>query len=220
MKLKRFLVEAGVAGARDCANKDQAVRLALQNSQLDFAALHADVTVQRAAEARALEERKAREAAAAEAVQRANEAEAIAAAEDAVTARALRPRYSRSRLVEYVSAHVTALIDAGFGAYPGDQGDCLRQEGLGFVILQSHERSSSQSVRRRLGREGAVEYMVQILDVALGAIVRDGAAVAEGLHAARNASWASVPSVAAVRALMVSMAAQEQTLSRDALIRG
>ena len=75
MKLKRFLVEAGVAGARDCANKDQVVRLALQNPQLDFAALHADVTVQRAAEARALEERKAREAAAVEAEQRRDDTE-------------------------------------------------------------------------------------------------------------------------------------------------
>ena len=99
---------------------------------------------------------------------------------------------------------MAALIDAGVGAYPGDQGDCLRQEGLGFVILQSHERSSSQSVRERLDRDGAVEYMVEILDVSLSAIV------AEGLRAGRNASWASVPSVAAVRALMASMAAQEQ----------
>ena len=157
---------------------------------------------------------------------------------------ALRSRYSRSRLAEYVSAHVTALIEGaptpegyatgfeprgdeprGFGAYPGDQGDCLRQEGLGFVIMQSHERSSYQSVRERLDRDGAVEYMVEILDVVLREIVKDGATVDYVVHKVLHdvrcksvqhdpnshlATVGSLPSVAAVRALMASMAAQEE----------
>ena len=202
MRLKRFLISAGVASAAHCSNKDQVVALARQHEEIDYTVLLQDAAAQRAAEADAARRRQddaSRQRDEASAAER-RKAEAEAADRTHVTGMA--QHYSTARLAKYVETNFDALLP-GFGVYPGDQGNCLRRvDGTdAYSLLQSHERSSHQSEARRLNRTEATAYMVEILALVMRSLLQ-GCTICEAREVARNRFWHVPPDAEMVRGVL------------------
>ena len=205
MRLKRFLINEGVASAAHCANKDEVVALARQHEEIDYTVLLQDAATQRTTEADAARRRQddaiRRRDAAAATERRTAEEEAA----DHTHVAGMAPHYSTAGLAKYVQTHFDALLP-GFGVYPGDQGYCLRRVAVGtntdaYSLLESHERSNHQSEARRLDRTEAIAYMVEMLDSVMSSLLQ-GCTVCEAREVARNRFWHVPPDAEMVRSML------------------
>lgn len=226
MKLKRFLLGAGVVEVERCTNKAQVIAIAVQRREIDYTPLLQDTSAQRATEATAASKRRAAETAEARRLEDERRKAREQDAADRIHVQAMAPHYSCERLMGYVVEHFDALLEAGFGRSTGDSRFCYRfwlrradDDASRFVVLRGVERSSIPAEHCRLDRSEATAFMTRVLRPVLQ-YLQDGLTIDEARAAAITSGYTcSVPDTGAVRRIVVAdwqTLPEERSLGLDA----